>query len=418
MRILLRAHKDPFQVAGPYRTWSRDLIGGNAGNLVFSQAAYRLLSTRDARITTVKSLALDPAKVNARFDQVVVPLANAFRPGFVDELAAMTALFERLTIPVVVLGVGTQGPASGRITPSPLDETVKAFMAAVLERSASVGVRGEVTAAYLKRLGFGDDVVEVVGCPSMFTDGPRLTVTRKVEEILPTTPISLNISPYVVPMGPISLDLAARYPNLVYTAQDRFTLELLLTGRYNPQAPHPPGSPTSPDHPLLAGDRTRFPLDPATWRDHLRRFDFSLGTRIHGNIAALLAGVPALVLAHDSRTLELADYHEIPHRLLTRRSSPLDPAELYASADWGPTLAHHAERWERMAAFLEHNGLRHVFQAGESPARFDQRLAATPFPPIVGVGGTRVSRWQMGLRHWLGSRLRPAAEETVDETVD
>ena len=71
------------------------------------------------------------------------------------------------------------------------------------------------------------------------------------------------------------------------------------------------GAPITLDHPLIRSDRVRFFLDPKTWFDHLAQYDFSFGTRIHGNIAALLAGTPALLLAHDSRTLELAEYHEI-----------------------------------------------------------------------------------------------------------
>ena len=74
--------------------------------------------------------------------------------------------------------------------------------------------------------------------------------------------------------------------------------------------------PVHPSHPFFREDRTRFYVDPWPWIDDLRDFDFSFGTRIHGTIAALLAGTPAVVLAHDSRTLELARYFDIPHRLM------------------------------------------------------------------------------------------------------
>ena len=64
-----------------------------------------------------------------------------------------------------------------------------------------------------------------------------------------------------------------------------------------------PGIPR-PDHPLVTEDRIRFPVEAWTWLEYLRDFDFATGTRLHGNVAALLAGVPAVLLAHDSRTLE------------------------------------------------------------------------------------------------------------------
>ncbi len=43
-RILVRSHKSPFTVADAETTLERNLIGSNTGNLVFSQATYRLLS--------------------------------------------------------------------------------------------------------------------------------------------------------------------------------------------------------------------------------------------------------------------------------------------------------------------------------------------------------------------------------------
>ena len=51
------------------------------------------------------------------------------------------------------------------------------------------------------------------------------------------------------------------------------------------------------------------------WIDHLRTFDFVVGTRIHGTVVAFQAGVPALCVVHDSRTLELCQTMGIPHVL-------------------------------------------------------------------------------------------------------
>ena len=49
-RILIRSHKNPFTVADAESTLERNLIGSNTGNLVFSQAAYRLLSTAENQV--------------------------------------------------------------------------------------------------------------------------------------------------------------------------------------------------------------------------------------------------------------------------------------------------------------------------------------------------------------------------------
>lgn len=117
-RILLRSHKGPFDVASPEATWKRNLIGTNSGNLIFSHAAHKLLSTPQTEIvpSPLRNSADDAARINAEYDAVVVPLANAFRVEFQETLLSLTRLIERLRIPVVVLGVGAQATLDGDTT--------------------------------------------------------------------------------------------------------------------------------------------------------------------------------------------------------------------------------------------------------------------------------------------------------------
>jgi Polysaccharide pyruvyl transferase len=387
-QILIRSHKNPFNVADADTTYRQNLIGNNTGNLVFSQAVYRLLSTADADLETSGLAKSHPRVINSRFDHVVIPLANAFRPTYIETLDALSQLIEQLTVPVTVLGVGSQASLAGVYKGADvLKPATTRFVRAVLDRSPSIGVRGERTRDYLRSLGFGDEHVKVIGCPSMFMYGPDLTVDRKVESLRYDSPIALNVSPYVREMGPISLSAAERFPNLVYMAQNIQSLELMLYGSYpkgkRMTAMAASGAPITLDHPLIRSDRVRFFLDPKTWFEHLAQYDFSFGTRIHGNIAALLAGTPALLLAHDSRTLELAEYHEIPHRTITSIEDDADAVTLYAESDWNRLNKAHPDRWDSFASFLGEHRLTHVYDEGQNANAFDDRLAATEFPPPV-----------------------------------
>jgi len=384
-RILLRSRRDPFTTSSAQETYLRNTIGSNVGNLVFSHAAHRILSRTDTTITSNRSAPelRDPAYVNEHFDHFVIPLANAFRPGFQQYLDHLSEQIEGLTIPVTVLGVGAQARLDGRTRKiDPLSGSVKRFMRAALDRSPSVGVRGEFTREYLATLGFGDEHVEVIGCPSMFLRGPELVIRDEGEPLTPQDRVAVNVSPYVDAMGPILLANAARYPNLRYFAQDINTLGLMLGGTYAGSGKNPQ-NPITPDHVLYREDRMRFCLDPWTWFDELASYRFSFGTRIHGNIAALLAGTPALVLAHDSRTLELARYHEIPFRKITRLADDVDAARLHRRADWGPLQAGHPARWAVFADFLHRHGLAHAFEDGGDVETFDARVAATRYPSAV-----------------------------------
>src|SRR4029450_5493984 len=231
------------------------------------------------------------------------------------------------------------------------------------------------------------------GCPSMFMYGPNLKVEPKVESLSFDSPIAFNVSPYVRAMGPLSMYAAEHFPNLVYMAQNIQTLELMLYGSYpkgkKMTAMAASGAPSALDQRLSGSGRVRFCLDPKPWFDPRAEYDFSFGTRIHGNIAALLGGTPALLLAHDSRHLQLAEYHEIPHRTITSIEEDADAISLYAESDWNRLNKAHPDRWDSFAAFLEDHRLTHVYEEGQDASAFDERLAATEFPPPVGTRGGR-----------------------------
>jgi hypothetical protein len=401
-RILLRAHKDPFEVASPARVFRRNMIGDNVGNLLFSSASYKLLQTAgtDVEVGSLKGGKAEAERVNAEYDHVVIPLANAFRHSYVDTLDKMSETIENLTVPVTVLGVGAQLKLDGKVDRlDAVRDSVVRFVSAVLDKSPSIGVRGEFTQTYLQGLGFTD--VDLIGCPSIFLHGPGLRIEKRVPALTRSSRISMNLSPYVPGLGPIVERHTARYPNLRYAAQHRDALGMLLDKEHRAAAHATDQSvlPTHRGHPLVRDHRTRFFVDPEPWMRYLGGFDYSFGTRIHGNIAALLAGTPATVLAHDSRTLELVRYYDIPHRTMKQVAPDTDAAELYAEADFTAFNARHAERFDVFGAFLGAHGLKHVYETGEDPTRFDERVAATEWPGDVGARPSVPT---------IGSRLRGA----------
>jgi hypothetical protein len=383
--ILLRATKDPFEVASPEKTLTRNLIANNSGNVIFHVAAYKILSTRGTTVTPDRLL-VDPGeadRINERYDAYVIPLANAFRPSYQHRLDRTTRLISRLDIPVTVLGVGAQSGAGSYVTErlGPIEGSVRAFVRAVLDRSPSIGVRGELTYDYLRGLGFRD--VDVIGCPSMFFHGDRMAIEKRTPTLDTDAALAINVTPYVKRMAKVVTSHHARYPNLRYVAQDLDTLELLLCGESDRGARSSDTMPFHTSHPLFVENKIRFFTDLSPWIEALRTADFAFGSRIHGNIAALLAGTPSYVLAHDSRTLELARYFEIPHRLIADVKPDTDAAELYAEADYTALNRGHAARFGTFTDFLSRHGLAHVFAQAQDATWFDRRLAETHYRPAV-----------------------------------
>ncbi|MEX1171276.1 MAG: polysaccharide pyruvyl transferase family protein [Chloroflexota bacterium] len=405
--ILLRARKDPFTVASPEATLVRNLIAENAGNLIFSSASHRILGTAGTRITVDRFRAGpgDADRINERYSAYVVPLANAFRLGFEPTLVRMTNLIRRLRIPVVILGVGAQANVRNDVDRlRPIDRSVREFVAAVLDRSPSIGVRGEMTHDYVRGLGFRD--VEVIGCPSMFMNGADMRVDKRRPSLDSDARIAINVSPYVKAMGPVVTRHEERYQNLTYIPQDLDTLAMLLWGDAGSDVAADDPRPIHLAHPLFRDDKVRFFVDPTPWIDFLRGMDFSFGTRIHGNIAALIAGTPAVVLAHDSRTLELARYFEIPHRLMRDVGPDVDAAELYEAADFGPLNDGHAARLATFTAFLDRHGLDHIFRSAAPDPSFGERVAATDWPAAVTVASRVAPHGLRGRARRVVRRIR------------
>ncbi|RYJ04112.1 MAG: polysaccharide pyruvyl transferase family protein, partial [Actinomycetales bacterium] len=325
-RVLLKVHHPSLSPVGVDEVVANNVIGNNVGNFAFSYAAERALSAPENEVTAVAtgSLFATPEVVNREYDHVVMPLANHFRASNIKALERQAKAMEQFTIPVTVLGVGGQASLDGEVPADEreaVEQATRRFVRAVLERGPSIGVRGEFTKSYLVDLGFDADRVDVIGCPSLYLHGGTVPL-HLPDAIDPQGPLAINVSPYVTAMGPILVENLRRYPGMTYFGQDIRTLKLLVEGKALPG--DDPQLPLRPDHPAFAAGRTVFPLSMPVWMSELGRRQLSLGTRIHGNIVSLLAGTPAIVLAHDSRTLELARYHQIPHRQI----SELAPADL------------------------------------------------------------------------------------------
>ncbi|TFV32046.1 polysaccharide pyruvyl transferase family protein [Streptomyces sp. T1317-0309] len=383
-RVLLRSGKSPYDVVPVEEALHRDVIATNAGNLIFSDAAHKILETPHTEVVSngMRADAAMAARINEEYDAFVVPLANAFRPSFETGLQRLTRLIGKLRIPVVVLGIGAQtGLSYDPARLKPMEPTVREFVSAVLDRSASIGVRGEFTEKYLKDMGFRD--VEIIGCPSMFLYGKELTVDKRVPALTPESRIAINGSHSAVQKQGLDRVITrthARYPHLRFVGQNLSDARQLHWRDLSDANGRVTAMPTHPDHPMYREDKVRVYIDPVTWIDDLRDFDFSFGSRIHGNIAALLAGTPATVLCADSRTLELCRYFDIPHRRIDNLPEDLDPARLYEEADFSALIGGHQERFERFTAFLDSNGLENTFTHGDGGAAFDERMRSLSFP--------------------------------------
>lgn len=379
-RYLMRLGKTPFEVFDSFETLDRNPIGRNNGNLIFGTAAHKLFSTADTVVDAnrYKINGSMAAQVNDEYDGFILPLANAFRPGFEAELARTADFIEKLNIPFVMLSGGAQLPLDGDPTSlKKIEPTVRRFARAVLEKSSALTVRGELTAEYLNSLGFKD--VVVVGCPSMTMNGRGHFVNRP-DSLARGSAIAYNLQTNNPFGSELVADAESKF-DATYMPQDLATLEFMLWGT-SPYSGHDRRLPLDRNHPQFTEGKAQFQLDAPVWMRRMEEMRFSFGPRIHGNIAAILAGTPGIVLAHDGRTLELARYHGIPAIDMTVEKAPDTVEELYGRADFSEFNRGHAERFDRLSDFIHDNGFSHIYDPGQERALedYERRLTDMDYP--------------------------------------
>lgn len=393
-KILLRAGMSPLISHDQTEVIMRNRIGSNIGNMLFPASVSRALLCEDTVIDTVNTLRKYSGehvrRINETYDCLILPFANAFRFSFLKELNAITDLVSQLKIPCIVVGVGIQAKKRKAEKQAELDEAVSRFMKAVLAKSRMVGLRGEITAEYLSTLGFrAERDFTVIGCPSMYMWGKMLP-EMEVKELTPDSFVSMN-SKIQLPQKfhDFMYRSSASLPNFHYVAQVIEEIRQMYMGTAYPAdfvKKIPEHFPVDFTHPVYQSGKgisfTNFP----SWLEYLRGKDFSFGSRIHGNIASILAGTPCFIVVSDERIKELVTYHHIPHLLMDDLTTDTRIFDLYEKADFSAIQKHHKQKFLHYLDFLRRNGLQTIFdEKGDAPqcCPFDEIIRNTPFAPPV-----------------------------------
>jgi len=359
-------------MGAPYQVESREsrsltqcfeATGSNTGNLLighglFTQLKYEKLEPY--------RYAMTPEYAQEHFDQVVIAAANFLYPGF--DFSVLSSFLDKTALPVFMVGLGAQLPSSESEL-SNIPAGTWRLVQIASERSHSIGVRGSFTAEQLRKHGI--DNVQVTGCPSLYAGmRPAIEIRRE------PTPKKITINGSRNVVGHASdREAAIRVERQLLQFAIHRGLPYVL------QNEQPEMQVANGDDPALHESTIRslaifFETDQADlvefyrkhgklffsvreWFDWIKSYDLSVGTRFHGNIAALLNGVPAIILTHDSRTRELCEFAAIPNADVSRIDD-LDVRALYDQADFDLFEKRYGENYRSYVEFLDQNGIRHA----------------------------------------------------------
>ena len=401
-KYLMRGGESPLDIFTPEQIIEKNLIGANSGNLLYAFGVYRTLMTEDVvidvdyygveRFFTEK----DIDRINEEYDAYICPLADAFREAFSEKLVKYAKLFDKLKIPCYVIGLDVRAPYESSVKDGfSFDEQAKVFVNSVLKKSSLLGLRGEITAEYMKHLGFQEDRdFQVIGCPSMYTFGRELP-QRKLQfssddKLISSTRISCNMSS-ITPENVLGFLFAQmnRFPNHFCIEQNEAELRLLYNGiRYiTNQKDNSTLLPLEITHPLLKEDRYKFFINVKTWFEFFETIDLCIGSKLHGNVAGILSGCPTLFIPIDGRMRELVSYHNfpsIPYNCIEETDKLEDVLE---NVDLQSHLKRQGENFDRFIAFLDKNGLNHIYKEDKTikNAPVDKLMKEKEYPVVESI---------------------------------
>jgi hypothetical protein len=342
--------------------------GRNFGNILIGNGVRTLLEGNE--LVTREDVPT-PAHADERCSQVVIPAANFLWKDF--DFGYMFDYLEKTHLPITIVGVGAQ--TNDRTVSSAIHPNTLKLMKLVAERSASLGVRGFYTAEVLAANGIHN--VQVIGCPSLYTNRTP-TVHIDKERLRTLEHVSVNFSRRVNGHA-FHPDRMKQIENTVlafaldrsstFIAQDE--IEELTAARLDqPCAPRVLSYfdkclPERVDR--FFREKSRYFCDVQTWASYIRTQSLSMGSRFHGNLIALINGTPALMVIHDSRTMEMCTLLGIPNvhvSKLTADSYRVEwLMEQIEAADFTGFERAYSTLYQRFVRFLTSNGLKHSLMA-------------------------------------------------------
>lgn len=315
-KYLIRAGYNPLVQYDIDDALFNNITGWNSGNMLYAYGVFNILfDGENGLISTYYRTDFNESEIdyiNNNFDAFILPLADAFRIDWEDNLIAYTKLIRKLKIPCIVIGACLRAPYNCDLKGKfPFDNSVKEFISAVLDKSSIIGLRGFRTCEYLRNLGFSEEThFRAIGCPSLYTYGDTIK-TKEVPDSIRS--ILFNINPNVSEKAnEFFYSTLLKIPKSNIVLQEMGEFEAIYYGYRIPKWPSKK-FPYSVFNDLSKTNNIKFFFDPQQWFGFASEFDISLGTRFHGTVANILSGIPHVVVPLDSRMQELIDFHHITH---------------------------------------------------------------------------------------------------------
>ncbi len=333
-------------------------LGLNTGNMVFTESLVRVL-----RGASWSSFELREEDLHGK-DAIVLAAANWINSY--DDMGWLADRLEKTNLPIVMVGVGAQSTSAMEL-PVLRPGTLR-LLSLVRDRSTSIASRGAFTCDVLNRYGIKTGIV--TGCPSLLLAGPHGPSVRVVERVH-AADCCMHATRHgfqqAEPFQKYLYQQAYKQRMQIVLQSELADIYLALGKTNNPEitarAIAVVRSVYADDDMVTVERYLRTHGHVFTniqdWLRYMATRSFCFGTRIHGVVASLLAGTQATLIAHDSRTLEMAHAMFMPYVLSSEIATggDLDPSRFHRPEQMAGFIARYREYYVRYVAYFTDNGL-------------------------------------------------------------
>lgn len=338
----------------------------NIGNIVFLDAINRSLPG----IKNISSR--DYIKFQDKFDGdyvVVLALANFLSDTWTAPKGFLKAL-SRNRIVLFSVGVQSQIDEEADIT---LSDDAKAILELARTSGTLIGVRGEISRRYLTKLGIES---LAIGCPSVHLAPPEITCSTPLEKAKICTSNTMRgfHRDIAKKVNSFALEYCSGYMLQTESAIMADCMELpdevvhfianqsgnphhadLLRNKFFDYGYY---NEVSEQWQLLRAwfkQYAKFNYTVDAWRAYASQFEYCIGTRFHGNVMALQAGVPSLIIPVDARVADMVQFHHLPAISIEDFSYINKISDLTPHLDFTDYIQHHDSNLKLYSEFLRAN---------------------------------------------------------------
>lgn len=269
------------------------------------------------------------------------------------DISYLADVVEKLDMKTIALSLGMEDYIAAANDIVELHPSIIRLLRLVSERSEAIGVRGPHTASILQKHGF-ENIIPV-GCPSLqWQLKDNIHIHKNKSMTKPLIAYHRTMSSYAIEIMKSATILGQDFLDEVIFTNNRNNDNLLYKQEMSQYL-------QVRDYKNVLATIYRngiFPNRYKLWFDIIGAHDFVVGARLHGCIAALMQGIPAVLLPRDLRMMEVANFYNIPTVSIEDLQNK-SVRQVYDEVDFSNFKKTHKDRYKNYYDFLEKNKLIH-----------------------------------------------------------